>query len=356
MDATAKQLKELTEADGVPGFESNVRAIMTRELKKSCDSVSTDRLGSVFGVSGKTGPRVMVDGHMDEIGFLVKSITKDGFLKFLQLGGWWGHVALAQRFKVLTQNGPVIGVVGSTPPHMLDPDKRKKVLEVKELFLDIGSTDGYNAAEELGVRVGDPIVPVSEFTVLGNDKLYLAKAFDNRMACSVVLDVAKAAKKTKFPNRLIAAASVQEEVGLRGAQTLAWTSEPDVCIAIDTGIAQDIPTMDGSSATEKLTGGPSILVYDGSLIPNVRLRDLVIETAEKKKIPFHLTAMERGGEDGGRISLSRSGVASVMIGPPVRYIHSHNGIMHRDDYDSTVKLVTEVVKRLDAKTVKSLYA
>jgi endoglucanase len=146
---------------------------------------------------------------------------------------------------------------------------------------------------------------------------------------------------------------VQEEVGLRGAQTLAHIGEPDVCLVVDVGIAQDIPP-DGASKAEKLGGGPSILLYDAGMIPNLKLRDLVVKVAEQKKIPFNLTHMERGATDGGRIHVSRAGVPSICIGPPVRYIHSHNGLMHRADYDNTVKLISEVIARLDAKTVAGL--
>ena len=166
-------------------------------------------------------------------------------------------------------------------------------------------------------------------------------------------DIVKKFKRVKHPNTLLAAASVQEEVGLRGAQTVGYMGNPDVCIVCDTGIAQDIPP-EGFSKEEKVGAGPAILIYDAGMIPNLKLRDLVVKTAEQKKIPHHLTYMERGATDGGRIHVGRIGVPSVVIGPPVRYIHSHNSILHRTDYDNTVKLITEVVKKLDARTVRSL--
>jgi endoglucanase len=229
------------------------------------------------------------------------------------------------------------------------------VIEVKDMFLDVGAQQKFDVTRKLGIRLGDPIVPDSSFTILGNDKLYLSKAFDNRAACAVVVSVARQLQKTRHPNTLLAAASVQEEVGLRGAQTLAHEAAPDVCIVCDVGIAMDIPP-DGAKKNERLGGGPSIFLMDGSMIPNLRLRDLAVSVAEQKKIPFHLTYMDRGGTDGGRVHLSRGGVPSIVIGPPVRYIHSHNGIMSRVDFDNTVKLISELIKRLDAKTVASLTA
>lgn len=355
MDQTELLLKEITEVNGVSGYESEVRAIMEREFDGNVDSIETDRMGSIMGVKKGTtdSPRVMVIGHMDEIGFMVKEITKEGYIKFLPLGGWWGHVALGQRMRIITSKGPVIGVIGSTPPHLLPPKEREKVLEIKEMFIDVGVMEKFNVEKQLHIKVGDPIIPDSEFTIMGNKKLYMAKAFDNRMACAAVLDIVKRMKRVKHPNTLLGCASVQEEVGLRGATTMAYQAKPDVAIIIDTGIGQDIPP-EGFSKKEKLGSGPGILVYDGSMIPNLKLRDLAIKTAEAKKIPFHLSYVERGGTDGGRVHISRSGVPSLVIGPAVRYIHSHNSVMSRTDYDNTVKLVAELVKVLDKKTVASL--
>lgn len=355
MDSTEKLLKEITEANGVSGYESEVRAIMTRELKKVCDNIEYDRMGSVAGIKNGTAdrPRIMAVGHMDEIGFMVKEVTKHGFIKFLPLGGWWGHVALGQRMRIMTSRGPVIGVIGSTPPHILTPEARKSVIEIHDMFIDVGAMDKFDVQKKLGVRVGDPIIPDSQFTIMANPDLYMAKAFDNRVGCAVALEAMHKLARVKHPNTFLPSASVQEEVGLRGAGTLAHHVEPDVAIVIDTGIALDIPP-DGGEKAERFGAGAAILVYDGSMIPNQRLRDLAIKTAETKKIPFHLTSMERGGTDGGRIHINRSGVPSIVIGPPVRYIHSHNSILCRSDFDAVVTLVVELVKVLDQKMVKSL--
>jgi putative aminopeptidase FrvX len=355
VDNTELLLKEITEANGVSGYEEEVRRLMAREFDDCTDAIEYDKIGSIMGVKKGTAdrPRVMVAGHMDEIGFMVKEITKDGFLKFLPLGGWWGHVALGQRMRVITSKGPVLGVIGSKPPHLLPQKEREKVLEIKDMFIDVGVQEKYDVKKKLGIKPGDPVIPVSEFTVMGNKKMYMSKAFDNRMACAVVIELLKKFKRMKHPNTLLGVGSVQEEVGLRGAQTVAQLGNPDVCIVVDTGIAQDIPP-DGYKKTEKLGAGPSVFIYDGCMIPNLKLRDLVFKTAEEKKIPFHISYMERGCTDGGRIHLSRIGVPTISIGPPVRYIHSHNGILNRTDYDNTIKLVAELIKKLDTKTVASL--
>ncbi len=355
MDKTEELLKEITEANGVSGYEGEVRQIMAREMKDTADSVEYDRMGSILGRKKGTAdsPKVMVVGHMDEIGFMVKEITKDGYIKFLPLGGWWGHVALGQRMRIITSKGPVVGVIGSQPPHLLPQEERKKVIEIKDMFIDVGVQEKFDVKKKLGIKPGDPIVPESQFTIMGNPKMYMSKAFDNRVACAIVLDLLNTLKRAQHPNTILGCASVQEEVGLRGAQTLAHLGDPDVAIVVDTGIAQDVPP-EGFKKDEKLGAGPAVLIYDAVMIPNLKLRDLVVKTAEARKIPFHLTYMERGGTDGGRIHLSRAGVPSIVIGPPVRYIHSHNGILNRTDYNNTVKLIAEVIKKLDKKTVESL--
>ncbi len=355
MDFSAKLLEDLTNVNGTSGHEEAVSKVMAAYLK-GLAKISYDRLGSIIAEKKGTAaePRILVDSHMDEVGFMVREITKNGFLKFLPLGGWWGHVALGQRMRVITKKGVVPGVVGPKPPHMLKEEERRKVIDVTDMFIDVGAAGKYDVGKKLGIKVGDPIVPDSTFTVMGNNDVYMAKAFDNRSACALVVDLIKKLQAIKHPNTIYGAGSVQEEVGLRGANTVAHEVNPDVAIVLDIGIALDMPGCD--DRPEKLTAGPAILIYDAGMIPNTRLRELTIDIATKSKIPFHLSYMERGATDGGRIHLTRSGVPSIVIGPPVRYIHSHNSLMSRKDYDHTLKLVLELVKRLDKKTVASLTA
>ncbi len=352
MDKTELLLKELTEANGVPGFEDEVADIMAGHLEGVAD-ISYDRLGSM--VARKQGkadaPKIMIAGHMDEVGFMVKSITKDGFIRFLPLGGWWGHTALAQRVLVRTRKGDIVGVTGAKAPHIITPEERKKVMDLKDMYIDVGAAGKFDIQKKLGVRLGDPIVPISDFTILGNPKAYLAKAWDDRIGCAAVIDVLNKVGKT-HPNTLYGVGTVQEEVGLRGARTSANMVDPDVGFAVDVCIAKDTPGL--GDTDEKLGSGAGILVFDGSVIPNRRLRDLVIDTAEKLKIPYFLTALARGGTDSGIIHLNRKGVPCLTFGVPARYIHGHVGVIHRKDYDSVVKLVTAVVKKLDKKTVASL--
>jgi len=354
MDGSQALLKELTEAFGPPGHESEVAGILKKHLR-GLGSVTQDRLGSVIcRQNGKSDePRIMMAGHMDEVGFMVKGITKEGFIKFLPMGGWWGHVLLAHKVRIRTAKGDVIGVVGSKPPHELQDEERRKVMDIKDMFIDVGATSTFDVKKRLGIKAGDPIIPEAEFSVMSNDRLYLAKALDNRVGCALVVDALRRLSKTPHPNAVYGVATTMEEVGLRGAQTSVAAVKPQVAIALDVGIAHDTPGSQ-SDGDEKLGGGVGILVYDATLIPNVKLRNLAIDICEKQKIPYHLGTVERGGTDAGRFHIYDQGVPSLVIFIPTRYIHSHSTIMDRKDYDAAVKLLVELSKRLDRKTVETL--
>lgn len=352
MDRSLEFLKELVDAHGVPGFEEDVAKVMQKHLK-GVGPFSKDRLGSFIceKAGDPKGPRVMLAGHLDEVGFLVRSITKEGFIKFLPLGGWWGHVVLGQRLIIKTRKGDVLGVVGSKPPHELRDEDRKKVLEIKDMYIDVGAASDFDVKKKLDIRPGDPIIPDSSFAVMANPNLLLAKAWDNRIGCALAAETARRLVGQKHPNTLFAVATVQEEVGLRGAKTVSSKVRPDVGICLDVGIAHDTP---GTEGDEKLGGGPLLVIYDATSIPNRRLRDLVIDTAEANKIPLQFEAVERGGTDAGRIHISGEGVPTLSMGVAARYIHSHVSIIDRRDYEMTVKLLVAVVKKLDRKTVEGL--
>ena len=354
LDASEELLRELTEAHGISGHEGEVREIIRRHLR-DITTLEQDRLGSL--VCRKDGdaktPRIMLAGHMDEIGFIVKLLTDEGFIKFSPIGGWWGHVMLAQRVVVKTRKGDVVGMIGSKPPHVLSEEERKKLLEPKDMYVDVGATS-LDELKEIGIRPGDPIVPICPFTILGTGKTYLGKAFDDRVGCGLVIEVIKKLAQEKHPNTVYGVGTVQEEVGLRGAHTSSWVVDPDVGITLEAGIAGDVPDVKKEEAQERLGKGPVIVIRDGSMLPNLRLRDLFVETAEQLNLPFQFDMLERGGTDSGAIHLHRRGVPNLVIAVPTRHIHSHVGILHRQDYDQAIQLVTAAVKRLDASVVASL--
>ena len=356
MDLTEQFLKEITEAAGVSGYESEVRGVMRRYLEDVAE-IEQDRIGSLIGkhVGSSERPRVMLPGHLDEVGFMVRLITKEGFIKFLPLGGWWDQVLLGHRVVIKTSEGDRLGIIGAKPPHMLDPEERKKVLEKKDMYIDVGASSG-DDVRAMGIRVGDPIIPDSDFQILGDPKWYLSKAFDNRVGCALAVQALRQLAEEGHPNTVYAVGTVQEEVGLRGAKTSASVVDPDVAIILEVDIAGDVPGIKPEESDVKMGGGPSLLVYDARMIPNLKLRDLVIATAEELEIPLQMSAMSGGATDGGMIHLHDRGVPSVVIGVPTRHIHSHNSMLHRDDYDNALKLIVAVVKKLDADTVAGLTA
>jgi len=221
------------------------------------------------------------------------------------------------------------------------------------MYIDIGATSA-EEVKELGVRPGDPAVPVFPFTISGTGKTYIGKAFDDRVGCGILIDVIKNLARESHPNTVYGVGTVQEEVGLRGARTSSWVVEPDVGLTMEVGVAGDVPDVKKEDAQGKLGKGPAIVIRDGTMIPNLRLRDLFIETAEALRVPYQFDLLDRGGTDSGAIHLHRRGVPNLVIAVPTRHIHSHAGIIHRDDYDRTVELVTAVIKKLDVETVADL--
>lgn len=354
MDSTSQLLKELTEVHGIPGYEAPVRALV-RGYLEPLGEVSQDKIGSVIcKVDGSAEkPKVMLAGHMDEIGFMVKFITEDGFLKFLPLGGWFDQVLLGQRVIIKTQQGDVIGVIGAKPPHLLSGEERKKIIEKKDMYIDIGATSKEEVLSA-GVRPGDPVVPRADFVPMAGEKTYLSKAFDDRVGVALVVSTLKAFQEEEHPNTLYGVATVMEEVGVRGATTSVRAVDPDVAIVLESDIAGDVPGIKPEESSVKLGKGPTVVIYDARMIPNLKLRDLVMETADQNDIPVQISYIEGGATDGAAIHLHNTGVPTVVIGVAARHIHSHSAILHRDDYDHAVRLIVELVKRLDEETVQGL--
>jgi putative aminopeptidase FrvX len=355
MDHIETILKELTEAEGVAGYENGVRTILRKYFDRFGE-ISLDKLGSLICVQKgeNTDPKIVLASHMDEIGMMVKIITKDGFLRFTPLGGWWDQVLLAQRVRIKTINGNITGVIGAKPPHLLAEEERKKMVEKKDMYIDVGATS-QEEVEKMGIRIGDPIVPVSDFTILSTSaKTYMSKAFDDRAGNALDILIMEMMAGGKHPNTIYHVATVQEEVGTRGAKTSVESINPDVAFVLEVDVAGDLPGIKPEESSIRLGGGPSLLAYDARMIPNLKLRDLVIDTARQLTMPLQISAMEGGATDGGPIHLHKIGVPTVVLSVPARHIHSHNSIIRRDDFDSTVELVVRLVQQLDSKTVAGL--
>ncbi|WP_027955102.1 M42 family metallopeptidase [Halobacillus kuroshimensis] len=347
---TQELFKTLTELPGAPGNEHLVRQFMKEELGKYSDGIVQDRLGGVFGVKKGKGPTVMAAGHMDEVGFMVTQVTENGMIRFQPLGGWWNQVLLAQRVQVVTDRGPVVGVIGSIPPHNLTPEQRKKPMEIKNMLIDIGA-DNKEDAGEIGIKPGQPIVPICPFTSMANEKKILAKAWDNRYGCGLSIELLKELQGEKLPNVLYSGATVQEEVGLRGAQVAANMIQPDIFYAMDASPAND---MSGDKKEfGQLGKGALLRILDRSMITHRGMREFILDTAETHDIPYQYF-VSQGGTDAGRVHMANDGVPSAVVGISSRYIHTSSSIIHVDDYAAAKELLVKLVKATDQSTVDEI--
>ncbi|MEM1586541.1 MAG: M42 family metallopeptidase [Candidatus Bathyarchaeia archaeon] len=353
-------LKRLIESFGPSGFERETARIVKEYMKPYSDDILADKLGSVvFVLKGEyERPHVLLAGHMDEVGFVISGIDENtGFLTFNPLGGWWDQVLLSQRVVIRTEKGDIHGVIAAKPPHLLTDEERQKPFDRRNMYIDIGVTSAKEAAE-LGVKIGDSAVPWSPFMLTNNGKVAMGKAFDDRIGVFVIMETMRRIKENniRHQNTIYAAATVQEEVGARGAQTVAHIVDPDVCIVVEVDIAGDVPGIKPGEAPTKMGKGPSLCTYDSSMIPNQPLKEFVIKVARETGIPLQLSQIARGGTDAGRIHISRAGCPSVVIGVPTRHIHSHVSLVNLEDVENAIKLVIELVKRLDRETVENFIA
>jgi endoglucanase len=352
-DRVETLLQTLADAPGPSGYEEEVRAIMVRELKPYASQITYDGVGSVIAQNGAKGPRIMLDAHMDELGGIVRRVTPEGFLSMQMVGGWLDQALVGQRWVILGSKGPVHAVTGIRDIHVLPADERNKVFPRNDIFLDVGAKNAAGVAA-MGVEPGDPVAPDSPFLVLNGTQRYLAKAWDDRVGCGVVIEVMRRLAAEGHPNILIVAATTQEETGLRGARAAAEVVRPDIGIAIEGGVAGDVPGARPEETQARLGAGPGVFLYDSSTQPNRRLVGLIRETGTAEKIPLQFDLVSGYGDDSAAIQQSNGGVPTVNIVVPVRYTHAHNGIMDRSDFDRTVDLVVALIKRLDAPTVKRM--
>jgi putative aminopeptidase FrvX len=339
-------LKKISLLPGIPGNEKQVSQFIKDEIMHSVDELTYDNLGSLITKKGSNGPKIMIAGHMDEIGLMVTQITKEGFVKFQTIGGWFSQVMLAQVWNIQTKKGIVSAVTGVKPPHIIPQDKRSQAIPIDQMYLDLGVKSNEEAIN-LGVEPGNMVTPRSEFLVMGNDKYLLSKAWDNRIGSAAVIEIMK--RLDSSVNQVFGTFTVQEEVGLRGAKTSSYVVHPDISFAIDTGLANDVPG--GEPSEQSLGKGPQILLYDGGLVAHQALRKFVIDVAKAENIPYQEAYIVGGRTDAGHMHLAHQGAPSLSIGIPTRYMHSHTSIIHYDDYENTIKLMLAVLKKLDQVSV-----
>ncbi len=315
-----------------------MREIVKRELEGWADEIKTDSMGNLICTKNGGKPEIMVAAHIDEIGFVVKYIDEKGFIRVAPIGGWFSQIALAQRV-VLYGKKKIYGVIGCTPPHLMKEKERKKAVEIKDMFVDVGASSKEEVLE-MGINVGTPVALDREVVELANGKL-TGKAFDNRVGVAVMIE---AVKRSKADITIHAVATVQEEVGLKGARTSAFAIEPDAAIAVDSCVAADFPGSETAHMDIKLGKGAAITVIDASgrgLIASPKVLRWLTETAEKHNIPYQLEVAEGGTTDATAINLTKSGIPAGVVSVPARYIHSPVEVVDIKDVESAVEIVAK---------------
>jgi putative aminopeptidase FrvX len=340
-------LQRLSEAHGVSGHEEEVRAILIEELRGRVDACRVDALGNLVAskkAAGGTGPRVLIAAHMDEVGLMITQVEDSGLLRFAKVGGIDDRVLPARA--VFVGDRKVPGVIGIKPVHLTDKSDREKVVEWKQLAIDIGAS-GKAEAEKL-VQRGDFVVFATEFRELAGAgsawRTVQGKAFDDRAGCAILAELLKGS----FPFDLSAAFTVQEEVGLRGARVAGYAEHPDIAVVLECTGANEVPSKRDLSPSTRLGGGPAITIQDSSFIADPRLVAHFTATAEAMGIPHQFKQPNIGGTDGGAIHQTRGGVASVAVSVPARYIHSPAAIIDLNDFEHAIALVREALLRLPA--------
>lgn len=342
-------LRKIICASGVSGYEFEIAAIMQQELKKSCDEVEVDGFGNVIARKGRGKQKIMLAAHMDEIGLVVKHITKDGYIYFIKIGGIDDRVLVGQRVIVKAKKRDVLGIIGTKPPHLQKDEEKKQAIKYEDMFIDVGAKNKDEVLKE--INIGDPVIFEPNFGRL-NGSLYYGKAVDDRVGCFALL---KIMEKIKANAEIYAVATTQEEVGLKGARTSSFKINPDFAIAIDTAAAGDTPGIKETESPLKIGDGVAITMIEASgrgIIVNERVKDIFITAAKANKIKHQIAIIEGGMTDGAMIYMNREGVPTGVLSIPSRYVHAASGVFDINDINSAVMLAVESIENVVSFSAK----
>ena len=339
-------MKELSLAPGVSGSEEKIAEIIERELDDVADKIERDSMGNLIATKKgkKKAPTVMLAAHMDEIGLMVNYIDDKGFIKFTKIGGINDQMLMNQTITIHSSVGePVVGVIGSKPPHVTSPEEKNKVVKAEDMFIDIGAKDKEEA--EKMVRIGDKMTFNALFEEYPNN-LIMGKALDNRVGCYVMMEVLK---RVETRATVYGVGTVQEEVGLKGARTSAFKLNPDLAIALDVTLSGDHPGIKPEEAPTVIGKGPAIILADAGgrgLLTQQSVKDLLINAGDENEIPYQLEVSDGGTTDGTAIHLTREGIPTGVLSVPTRYIHTPVSVCSMEDIESTIQLITEAINSL----------
>lgn len=335
-------LQQLSDAHGISGNEESIYALVRREITPYVDEILEDSMGNLIAVKHGDEFKVMLAAHMDEIGLMVSYVDEKGFIRFVPIGGWYAPTLYNQRVLIHGKNGTIAGVVGGKPPHMMKDEERKRGVKLEEMFIDVGVESAEKVAG-LGIGMGDPITVDRSFAVLSNNRVS-GKAFDNRAGVAMLI---KTMQKMKSPSTVYAVFTVQEEVGLKGARTSAFTIDPDCAIATDVTIPGDHPGIEQKDAPVKMGKGPVVAIVEAAgrgVIAHKRMISWLKDASESAQIPIQLEVGSGGMTDASSICLTRGGIPCTDISIPTRYIHSPVEVLDLADLEGAIGLLVEALK------------
>ena len=338
-------LETLSNAHGISGYEGDVRGIIKKEIESYVDEVKIDTFGNLIAIKKGKSPSIMIAAHMDEIGLMAKYVDDEGFIRFAKVGGWFDQTLVNQRVLLHTKKGVVAGVIGSKPVHVMEEEEKKKAIEAKDMFIDVGASSRDDALS-MGIEPGVPASIDQKLVGLAND-IVTGKAFDDRAGGTVLITAMQRIAGMGLEPSVMGVFTVQEEVGLKGAKTSAFGLNPDVAIAIDVCIPGDHPGIKKTDSAIQVGKGPAITAMDAGgrgLITHPRVLEWLRETAKAKGIPYQMEVTEGGTTDASAISLTREGIPSGVISVAARYIHTPVELLSLQDLEKAAELVVEAIK------------
>lgn len=330
-------LKTLSELNGTSGVEKEIRQALRQEVEPFVDSILIDKIGNLIVQKGRSehSPKVMLAAHMDEVALMITDFTADGLLKFRPIGGIDSRILVSKPVRI----NSLIGVIGSKAIHLQKPQERQQALKIDQLYIDIGAKTKEDAEKQ--IKLGDYAYFITETEPLGEGYLK-GKAFDDRVGCYVLAELLK----KDYALNLVGAFTVQEEVGLRGAKVAAYHVQPDLAIVLEGTIAADMMHLEESEWVTELGKGPALSIMDHTTLYNPKLLEQVTELAKKNAIPLQFRQGSSGGNDAGKIHISREGIPTIAISVPCRYIHSTASIISEEDVKNTINLIDLILQSI----------